>query len=163
MQVPPLLAEKLYPKEQALVDLVAAERLQGRRVLVYATHTGTRDITGRMEEFLGRHGFRVAVMKANAVPPERREAWVAQRVEGGVDVLVCHPRLVQTGLDLVEFPTICWYETEFSVFQSTQKSTILMGSRFGYNRGRIGATGCGGYRPPILRGSKNGSAGRPLV
>ena len=83
VQVPPLPEERLYPKEQALVDLVAAERLQGRRVLVYATHTGTRYITGRMEDFLGRHGFRVAVMKADAVPPERREAWVAKRVEEG--------------------------------------------------------------------------------
>ncbi|MCY4640145.1 MAG: hypothetical protein OXC94_07385, partial [Chloroflexi bacterium] len=94
VQVPPLPEDRLYPKERALVDLVAAERLAGRRVLVYATHTGTRDITGRMEEFLSRHGFRVAVMKADAVPPERREAWVAKRVEEGVDVLVCHPRLV---------------------------------------------------------------------
>ncbi len=116
VQVPPLSEERLYPKERALVDLVAAERLAGRRVLVYATHTGTRDITERMESILERHGFRAAVMKADAVPPERREAWVAQRVEEGVDVLVCHPRLVQTGLDLVEFPTICWYETELSVF-----------------------------------------------
>ena len=122
IQVPPLSEEKLYPKEQALVDLVAAERLQGRRVLVYATHTGTRDITGRMEEFLSRHGFTVAVMKADAVPPERREAWVAQRVEEGVDVLVCHPRLVQTGLDLVDFPTICWYETDYSVYTMRQAS-----------------------------------------
>ena len=122
VQVPPLPGEKLYPKEQALVDLVAAERLQGRRVLVYATHTGTRDITGRMEDFLGRHGFRVAVMKADAVPPERREAWVAQRVEEGVDVLVCHPRLVQTGLDLVDFPTICWFETDYSVYTMRQAS-----------------------------------------
>ena len=122
MQVPPLPGEKLYPKEQALVDLVAAERLQGRRVLVYATHTGTRDITGRMKEFLTRHGFKAAVMKADAVPPERREAWVAQRVEEGVDVLVCHPRLVQTGLDLVDFPTICWFETDYSVYTMRQVS-----------------------------------------
>ena len=35
VQVPPLSEEKLYPKEKALVDLVAAERLEGRRVLVY--------------------------------------------------------------------------------------------------------------------------------
>ena len=35
-----------------------------------------------------RHGLRVAVMKADAVPPERREAWVAKRVEEGADVLV---------------------------------------------------------------------------
>ena len=122
MQVPPLSEERLYPKERALVDLVAAERLQGRRVLVYATHTGTRDITGRMEDFLSRHGFNVAVMKADAVPPERREAWVAKRVEEGVDVLVCHPRLVQTGLDLVEFPTIAWYETDYSVYTMRQAS-----------------------------------------
>ena len=122
VQVPPLSEERLYPKERALVDLVAAERLAGRRVLVYATHTGTRDITGRMEEFLSRHGFRVAVMKADAVPPERREAWVAKRVEEGVDVLVCHPRLVQTGLDLVEFPTIVWAETDYSVYTMRQAS-----------------------------------------
>ena len=132
-------------------------------MLVYATHTGTRDITERMEQFLSQHGFRVAVMKADAVAPEWREAWVADMVKQGIDVMICHPRLVQTGLDLIDFPTLIWYETEFSVFQSTQKSTVLMGSRFGYNRGRIGATGCGGYRPPILRGSKNGSADRPLV
>ena len=40
VQVPPLSEDKLYPKEKALVDLVAAERMEGRRVLVYATHTG---------------------------------------------------------------------------------------------------------------------------
>ena len=42
----PCPGRSLYPKEKALVDLVAAERLAGRRVLVYVTHTGTRDITG---------------------------------------------------------------------------------------------------------------------
>ena len=122
VQVPPLSEERLYPKERALVDLVAAERLAGRRVLVYVTHTGTRDITGRMEEFLSRHGFRVAVMKADAVPPERREAWVQKRVEEGVDVLVCHPQLVQTGLDLVDFSTVVWHETHYSVYTMRQAS-----------------------------------------
>ena len=43
---------KLYPKEKALIDMVAAERMEGRRVLVYATHTGTRDITERMDDML---------------------------------------------------------------------------------------------------------------
>ena len=114
VQVPPLAEKKLYPKEQALVDLVAAER---------------------MEQILTRHGFRVTVMKADAVAPDRREAWVADRVKDGVDVLVCHAQLVQTGLDLVDFQTLVWFETEFSVFQSTQKSTVLMGSRFGCDRG----------------------------
>ena len=122
VQVPPLAEARIYPKEQALLDLVAAERMAGRRVLVYATHTGTRDITERMDDILTRHGFRVAVMKAAAVPPDRREAWVARKVTAGVDVLICHPRLVQTGLDLVDFPTICWYETDYSVYTMRQAS-----------------------------------------
>ena len=61
-------------------------------------------------------------MKADAVAPDRREAWVADRVKRGVDVLICHPRLVQTGLDLVDFPTICWGETDYSVYTMRQAS-----------------------------------------
>ena len=120
--VPPLSEEKLYPKEKALIDLVAAERMEGRRVLVYVTHTGTRDITGRMDDILTRHGFRVAVMKADAVAPNRREKWVADKVNEGIDVLICHPRLVQTGLDLIDFPTIVWDETDYSVYVVRQAS-----------------------------------------
>ena len=143
VQVPPLSEERFYPKEKALIDMVAAERMEGRRVLVYATHTRTRDITERMDDMLTRHGFRVAVMKADAVAPERREAWVADRVKQGIDVMICHPRLVQTGLDLIDFPTLIWYETEFFVFQSTQKNTVLVGSQFRFNW-RL--NGCHGLR-----------------
>ena len=120
--VPPLSEEKLYPKEKALLDLVAAERLEGRRVLVYATHTGTRDVTERMSAILTKHGLRVAVMKADAVAPDRREAWVDNKVKEGIDVLICHPRLVQTGLDLIDFPTIVWAETDYSVYVMRQAS-----------------------------------------
>ena len=122
VQMPPLSEDKLYPKEQALVDLVAAERLAGRKVLVYATHTGTRDITERMEQFLTTHGFRVAVLKTDTVAPDRRESWVEERVKQGVDVVICHPRLVQTGLDLIDFPTLCWFETDYSVYTMRQAS-----------------------------------------
>ena len=122
VQMPPLSEEKLYPKEKALLDLVAAERMEGRRVLVYATHTRTRDITERMSDILTRHGFREAVMKADAVAPDRREAWVENKVKEGIDVLICHPRLVQTGLDLIDFPTIVWAETDYSVYTMRQAS-----------------------------------------
>ncbi len=75
-----------------------------------------------MDDMLTRHGFRVAVMKADAVAPERREAWVADRVKQGIDVMICHPRLVQTGLDLIDFPTLIWYETDYSVYVMRQAS-----------------------------------------
>ena len=75
-----------------------------------------------MDDILTRHGFRVAVMKADAVAPNRREAWVADKVKQGIDVLICHPRLVQTGLDLIDFPTIVWDETDYSVYVVRQAS-----------------------------------------
>ena len=56
------------------MDLVAAERLAERRVLVYGTHTGTQDITGRMDDFLTRHGFKVDVMKTYAVAQEPQQS-----------------------------------------------------------------------------------------
>ena len=75
-----------------------------------------------MDDILTRHGFRVAVMKADAVAPERREAWVEERVKQGIDVMICHLRLVQTGLDLIDFPTLCWFETDYSVYVMRQAS-----------------------------------------
>jgi len=120
--VPPLPADRLYPKERALLELVQEERRQGRRVLVYITHTQSRDIAPRLAHVLGAEGIRVATLKADTVDTDRREEWVARTVKQGVDVLLVHPRLVQTGLDLVDFPTIAWYEVEYSVYTMRQAS-----------------------------------------
>ena len=119
---PALPADRLYPKEQALIDLVQRERGRGRRVLVYATHTNLRDITARLRSVLEGEGFRVAVLRADTVPAERREDWVAARVREGLDVLITNPRLVQTGLDLIEFPSIVWAEVDYSVYVLRQAS-----------------------------------------
>ena len=67
--------KKLYPKESALIDPVAAERMD------FITVT--------------RNPCRVTVMKSDAVAPDKREAWVEDKVKRGIDVLICHPRLVQ--------------------------------------------------------------------
>lgn len=120
--VPPLPADHHYPKEEALLELVESERGLGRRVLVYITHTASRDISTRLESVLGAAGHRVASLKADTVAPDRREEWVARKVKEGLDVLLVHPRLVQTGLDLVDFPTIVWHEVEYSVYTMRQAS-----------------------------------------
>ena len=122
VRIPPLDGDETYPKEQALIDLAKEEKRAGRRMLVYTTHTDTRDLTGRIEQFLNREGIRTAVLKSNTVKSERREEWVGRKVEEGVDVLICNPRLVQTGLDLVDFPTIVWFETDYSVYTMRQAS-----------------------------------------
>lgn len=119
---PALPAEQLYPKEQALIELVQRERARGRRVLVYVTHTNLRDITPRLSAVLEYEGFRVGVLKTDTVSAERREEWVAARVRDGLDVLLTNPRLVQTGLDLIAFPSIVWAEVDYSVYTLRQAS-----------------------------------------
>ncbi len=71
---------------------------------------------------LTRRGFRTAVMKADAMAPDPREAWVAEKVKRDVNVLIFYPRLVQTGWDLINFPTIYWYEIDYSVYVMRQAS-----------------------------------------
>ena len=119
---PALPEDRLYPKERALVELALEERAQGRRVLVYVTHTQSRDIMPRLERVLRHAGLRVATLKADTVAPDRREEWVNARVHDGVDVLLAHPKLVQTGLDLVAFQTVCWLEVEYSTYTMRQAS-----------------------------------------
>ena len=111
-----------YPKEQRLIDLVRTEKAKGRRVLVFVQGTDKRDVTERYQKLLAREGLRAAVLKSHTTSAENREAWVKARVGEGLDVLICHPRVVQTGLDLLEFPTIVYMQVEVSVFTLRQAS-----------------------------------------
>jgi superfamily II DNA or RNA helicase len=112
----------VYPKEQRLIDIAKDEKRRGRRLLVFVQGTERRDITKRLSNLLEREGLRVAVLKSHTVQAKKREAWVAKEVEKGVDVLICHPRIVQTGLDLIAFPTLMFYQAEFSVYTLRQAS-----------------------------------------
>ncbi len=61
-------------------------------------------------------------MLTTEVPPEAREAWYERQLRAGVQAVICHPKLVQTGLDLIEFPTILFYETGYSIYVLRQAS-----------------------------------------
>ena len=111
----------VYAKERKLLEEVKASLGRGRRVQVYAVYTQKRDVTRRLEQILAREGIRVAVLTTE-VAPELREAWYERQVQGGVQVVICHPRLVQTGLDLWSFPDIFFYETGYSLYTLRQAS-----------------------------------------
>lgn len=120
-QLDPLPEDILLPKEQDLVSRVLAQRNRGRRVLLYCTHTQTKDITKRLASILTKAGLRVAILPAS-VKPEHRMDWIDKQTNQGLDVLICNPKSVQTGLDLIEFPTIIWMETEYSTYVVRQAS-----------------------------------------
>jgi hypothetical protein len=111
----------VYAKERCLVNEVIKELRRGRRCQIYAVYTQKRDVTRRLERILAKEGIRVAVLTTD-VPPETREAWYERQLRTGIQAVICHPRLVQTGLDLIEFPTILFYETGYSIYVLRQAS-----------------------------------------
>ncbi len=111
----------VYAKERRLVEEVKSELARGRRCQIYAVYTQKRDVTRRLERILANEGIRVAVLTTD-VPPEAREAWYERQLRAGVQAVICHPKLVQTGLDLIEFPTILFYETGYSIYVLRQAS-----------------------------------------
>ncbi|MFN7640380.1 MAG: helicase-related protein [bacterium] len=111
----------VYAKERRLVEECKRELAAGRRVQVFAVYTQKRDVTRRLQDLLRKEGIRVEVLRAE-VPPEQREAWYESQVKAGMQVCICHPKLVQTGLDLLDFPTILFYETGYSTYVLRQAS-----------------------------------------
>src|SRR5665213_3660144 len=111
----------LYAKERSLIADIREELRQGRRCQVYATFTGERDVTLRLETVLRQAGFRVSVLRSS-VPTDKREDWYERQLKAGVEVVLCHPKLVETGLDLLAFPTLYFYETGYSLHTLRQAS-----------------------------------------
>ncbi|ENT4348658.1 helicase-related protein, partial [Pseudomonas aeruginosa] len=111
--------EQLMPKEQALVDLCLEEKAKGRKVLAYTVYSGTRDTTSRLKKVLEQSGLKVAVLRAS-VDTARREDWILDQVDRGIDVLITNPELVKTGLDLLDFPTIAFLQTGYNVYTLQQ-------------------------------------------
>ncbi len=121
--------DELMPKEEELIKLCCEEKAQGRKVLAYTVYTGKRDTATRLKAKLQQAGLKVAVLRAS-VDTSKREDWIMDQVDRGIDVLLCNPELVKTGLDLLDFPTIVFMQTGYNVY------TLLQASRRSWRIGQ---------------------------
>jgi superfamily II DNA or RNA helicase len=114
--IPSYGEDRIFAKEQALIDLVRSELAEGRPCVIYFRQTATRDIQPRLESLLGQHvpEARTFILK-NTVDAERREAVIEREIAKGTNVVLCNPELVKTGLDLIHFPTLIFYELVFNL------------------------------------------------
>lgn len=97
-------------KEAKLLEIINTNLSQGRKCLVYHDFVNS----GLREELL-------RVIRANStskveqltskVPAAKREQYIADL---DCNVLLANPELVKTGLDLLEYPTIIFYEQSYS-------------------------------------------------
>lgn len=104
----PLPANELLPKEQWILDRIAAEIAEGRNVLVFAWHVGLLPRLARL--ISSRIGEPAPILDPSKVPTAKRQSWIDREVIARKRrVLLTNPVCVQTGLNnLVHFSTQVW-------------------------------------------------------
>jgi SNF2 family DNA or RNA helicase len=117
---------EVWPKEKKLLEILRKEKAEGRQVWVYVQYTDKHPVLARLEQVISKAGFKVKTLKST-VPLKDRETWI-QKNAPGLDVVISHPKLVETGLDLFSkdgsynFPSIVFYETGYNLFTLRQSS-----------------------------------------
>lgn len=133
--IPDLNKDKLYPKEEKLIELVNKELNEGRRVFVYTEFTGEGDknVTGRIKRILEEHcnlKGKVAILKSSSPQASKRERWLKEQAYKGKKVIISNPRCVETGLDFImeykgrkfNYPTLIFYQLGYNLFTLWQSS-----------------------------------------
>jgi clan AA aspartic protease (TIGR02281 family) len=127
--------DRVYPKEQRLIDICKKQKADGRQSWVYVNMTGKRNIQPRLKKLLEAEGLKVGVLRSDTVEPIEREQWIEENGRD-YDVMLSHPELVKTGLDLFSkkqgghnYSTIVFYETGYNLF--TMRQAALRAWRIG--------------------------------
>ena len=110
----------LLPKDEEILDIMERKINGGERVLLYINWTRL-DTQSKMEKLCLERGWRTTILPAK-IKPDKRESWVAAKLAEGLQVLICNPALVETGLDLNAFTTIIFFDTGHKLFTLRQAS-----------------------------------------
>lgn len=116
--VPPIPTRGLLPKEAMLLLLARMAQKEGRKMLVFVEGTGTWDVQTRLWTVLRDDGHQPLIL-TREIPPERRMEFIERR---DPSILIVNPRLVETGLDLVDYSVAVFYQPPRSAFSLRQAS-----------------------------------------
>lgn len=113
------------PKEIKLAEIVRRNMTLGRKTLTFVEQTGTRDIRDRLKqvmEILVPGGSltlvetpSVGVLSASDMSPAKRESWI-KLAAPKMNAMLVNPKLIETGLDLVMFSDLVFYEVTTSLY-----------------------------------------------
>ena len=110
----------VMPKEEELASIISEEKAAGRKVLVYFQSSGQTDISDRLLEILEPEGVKAKVLKSGNT--EKRAEIIQGWVDDDVDVVFTNPKKVEVGMDLLDFPTIIFYQIPTSTYTLRQAS-----------------------------------------
>ena len=100
--------EILLPKEVKVIETCRKEIAEGRRVLLFATYTGEKGVSKRLVDILSKE-FKVQELTSK-VKLEKREEWIDKQYKDGCNIIITNPECIATGLDIIQYPTLYYYE-----------------------------------------------------
>jgi hypothetical protein len=126
-RAPEFPGEMILPHHEWLARHCADAIKAGRRVLIFCEHTRRLDLMPDVQAKIielaqARHStqLNVAILRSTTVKPGRRAAWFADREADGTNVVLCHPSLVETGLNLIGWPEIVFLEPTYKLYCAMQ-------------------------------------------
>lgn len=134
VDVPAVFPEdRVYPKEEKMLEIINKELDEGRRVFVYVEYSQTK-LPERYKklicEYCGLDDKEVEVLRGSSPSASKREEWIHRKAASGVKVVITNPKNVCTGLDFIfeyegkkyNYPTLIFAECGTNLFTLWQAS-----------------------------------------
>ena len=106
-------------KDRKTLSLVKEKLAKGENVLIYVSYVNTTDVTERLMRIFEAEEIKAFALDAKTKTQER-EKFIDSKVKEGYRVMICNPALVETGLDLLAFTNIIFYQTGYNLFTMRQ-------------------------------------------
>lgn len=96
-------------KEKEVIKDIKKELLENRHCIIFTHFTGEYKTNERWKELLISEGITCEIMNERVGTAERVD-WLEKQSQAGTEVLITNQRLVEVGLDLMDFPTIMFVQ-----------------------------------------------------
>lgn len=109
----------IFSKEQALINDVIAHKKRGRKMLIYSIYNKAAGIAGRLDAVLKA---KIPGLTVNVMPDSVGGTGILPWIEANddADVVICSPKKVATGYNLVQFSTFMFYESGINLREAQQ-------------------------------------------
>jgi hypothetical protein len=118
---PSVLDKTIRNKEEKLLEIIQEKIALGEKVLVYYNTVNTTDIGDHLTAYLCSEDIQAFELKAS-VKAEKRMDFINKELKKGAQVMITNPSLVETGLDLLEFTTIVFFQVGYNLSTMRQAS-----------------------------------------
>ena len=108
-------------KDIRILELTREKIAKGENVLIYLDYVNKTDCIERLERMFKEAEIKTCVL-TSSIAAKDREEWIDNKVREGCRVMICNPRLVETGLDLLSFTNIIFYQVGYNLFTMRQAS-----------------------------------------